>query len=53
VIDSLQADGIGFAVARQKTPMRARFDDAKLTNRIGKDRFYPTVREAVAAVSGA
>jgi hypothetical protein len=28
------------------------FDDTRLTDRVGKDRFYPTVRDAVAAVSG-
>lgn len=53
LIDALKADGIGFAVARLKTPIRVRFDDGKLTDRIGKDRFYPTVRDAVEAVSDA
>jgi hypothetical protein len=31
--------------------MQGLFDDAKLTERIGTERFYPTVREAVAAVT--
>ena len=53
VIDSLKADGVGFAVARLKTPMRDVFDGAELTDKVGKDRIYPTVREAVAAVSDA
>jgi hypothetical protein len=30
--------------------MRRSFDDAKLTSRIGKDRFYSKVRDAVAAM---
>ncbi len=51
-IDALKAEGIGFAVARLKDPMRRVFDDARLIDRIGKDRFYPTVRGAVDAVSG-
>ncbi len=51
-IDALKAEGIGFAVARLKDPMRRVFDDARLIDRIGKDRFYPTVRDAVDAVSG-
>ncbi len=51
LIDALKANGIGFAAARMKTPMRASFDDAGLTDRIGHDRFYATVRDAVAALS--
>ncbi|MET0830631.1 MAG: sulfate permease [Microbacterium sp.] len=46
IIQELQGDGIGFAVARLKTGMRAMFDDAQLSDQIG-DRFFPTVREAV------
>jgi sulfate permease, SulP family len=53
VIDGLKGDGIGFAVARMKTRMRQMFDDAGLADQIGKDRFYPTVRDAVTAVSDA
>lgn len=52
-IDALKAEGIGFVVARLKDPMRRVFDEARLTDRIGKDHFYATVRAAVAAVSGA
>jgi SulP family sulfate permease len=52
-IDDLKAGGTGFVVARLKDPMRRVFDDARLTDRIGKDRFYATVRDAVAAVSEA
>ena len=51
VIDKLKGDGVRFAVARLKTPMREVFDGAQLTDKVGKDRIYPTVREAVAAVS--
>ena len=52
-IDALKAGGTGFVVARLKDPMRRVFDDARLTDRIGKDRYYATVRDAVAAVSEA
>ena len=50
-IDALKGSGTGFVVARLKDPMRKVFDDARLTDRIGEDHFYPTVRDAVAAVS--
>jgi hypothetical protein len=52
-IDALKAEGTGFVVARLKDPMRKSFDDTRLTERIGKDHFYPTVRDAVAVVSRA
>lgn len=51
VVDSLEAGGIGFAVARLKGPMRSLFDDSRLTDRIGEDRMYPTVRAAVEALA--
>jgi MFS superfamily sulfate permease-like transporter len=46
-IDALKAEGTGFVVARLKDPMRRLFEDARLTDRIGKDPFYSTVRDAV------
>jgi sulfate permease, SulP family len=52
-IDALKAEGTGFVVARLKDPMRRLFDDAKLTDRIGKDHFYSTVRDAIGAASAA
>jgi high affinity sulfate transporter 1 len=52
VVMGLKADGIDFAVARLKTRMRESFDDAGLTDRIGEEHLYPTVRDAVAALSG-
>lgn len=46
-IDGLRAEGITFVVARLKGPMRALFDSAGLTGRIGEGNLYPTVRAAV------
>ena len=48
-IDSLRADDITFVVARLKGPMRASFASPGLTDSIGEEHFYPTVRAAVAA----
>jgi SulP family sulfate permease len=48
-IDGLRAEDITFVVARLKGPMRASFDSASLTKRIGEENIYPTVREAVDA----
>jgi MFS superfamily sulfate permease-like transporter len=53
LVDHLRADGITLVVARMKAPIRDRFDAASLTAKIGADRFYPTVRAAVAAVAEA
>jgi SulP family sulfate permease len=49
MIDGLRAQDITFVVARLKGPMRTSFGSAGLTQRIGEDNFYPTVREAVDA----
>ena len=36
-------------VARMKTPVRRRLEQAGIAERIGRDRFHPTVRAAVSA----
>lgn len=48
--DELDRQGIAFAVARLKAPVRAHFDDAGLTEAIGPERFHGTIRDAVAAI---
>jgi sulfate permease, SulP family len=52
-IDVLHAEGITFVVARLKGPMRSSFGSVGLTQRIGEDNVFPTVREAVDAFRGA
>jgi high affinity sulfate transporter 1 len=47
LVDELKEKDIGFAVARLKSAMAARLDAAKLTEQIGKERFYGTVSGAV------
>jgi MFS superfamily sulfate permease-like transporter len=53
LVDGLRAEHIGLAVARLKQPMRQRFDDDGLTDRVGAPHFHPTVRAAVAACEAA
>jgi hypothetical protein len=36
-------------VAHLKTPLETRFDESGLSEQIGRERFYPTVRAAVGA----
>ena len=50
--DELGRDGITLQVARMKTPVQERLDDAGTTARIGHDHFYATVRAAVDASAG-
>jgi SulP family sulfate permease len=45
--ETLRKEGVTFSVARAKSPLRKRLDEAGLTARIGEERFYPTVRAAV------
>lgn len=45
----LGGEGTSMAVARLKSPMRLRFDEAGLTAAIGPTRFHPTVHAAVGA----
>jgi sulfate permease, SulP family len=47
--DSLATSGIRLVVARLKSPVARRFDTAGLTSLIGKNNFYGSVRDAVAA----
>lgn len=53
-LDAIRADlareGVSFAVARLKAPVRERFDAAGLTEGIGADRFHGTIRDAVEAI---
>jgi hypothetical protein len=52
-IDGLRAEDITFVAARSKGPMRASFDSAGITEKIGEANLYPTVRAAVDAFPGA
>ena len=47
--DELARGGVTLRVARMKTPVQERLDDAGTTARIGRDHFHPTVRAAVSA----
>ena len=51
LVGELREEDVKVAVARIKAPLRQRLDDAGTTTTIGGDRFFATVREAVAAVS--
>jgi anti-anti-sigma regulatory factor len=48
-IADLRAEDITFVVARLKGPMRTSFGSTGLTQGIGEENFYPTVRAAVDA----
>jgi len=45
----LAGEGIALHVARMKTPVTEKLEDAGVAERIGHERFHPTVRAAVAA----
>jgi MFS superfamily sulfate permease-like transporter len=47
LVRECRREGVGFAVARLKRIAREGFDDSGLTDLIGRERFYWTVREAV------
>ena len=49
LLDEFHEQDIAMVVARMKTPTFDRLDEAGFVGRIGHDRFYPTVRAAVAA----
>jgi MFS superfamily sulfate permease-like transporter len=49
LVEELEKEGIGFAVARLKSAMAARLDAAKLTEQIGQEHFYGNVSAAVDA----
>lgn len=48
----LRDEDVGVAIARLKAPVRQRLEEAGTAGAIGEDRFFATVREAVAAVGG-
>ena len=45
----LARDGITLRMARMKSPVRKRLEDAGVARDIGPERFHPTVRAAVDA----
>jgi MFS superfamily sulfate permease-like transporter len=47
---TLRDQGVTLLVARLKTPVRLRFDEAFSSDQSGPAGFYPTVRDAVSAV---
>jgi MFS superfamily sulfate permease-like transporter len=49
LVDELDKEDIGFAVARLKSAMAERLEAVKLTEQIGNERFYGTVSGAVDA----
>ena len=49
--DGLARDGVTLRVARVKTPVGDRLEDAGIVARIGCEHFYPTVRAAVSAAA--
>jgi MFS superfamily sulfate permease-like transporter len=51
LVAELREEDVAVAVARIKAPLRQRLDAAGTTATVGGDRFFATVREAVAAVS--
>jgi sulfate permease, SulP family len=48
---ALRREDVDLVVARAKTPLMQRLDESGFVAELGGDRFYPTVREAVAACS--
>ena len=50
--NDLEREQINLVVARLRTRMQEQFEQAGLAETIGPDRFYPSVRAAVAACSG-
>jgi high affinity sulfate transporter 1 len=52
--EALRRSGVVLAVAKAKTPLMERLEEAGFTAELGEEHFYPTVRAAVAsAASGA
>src|SRR4051794_17239618 len=49
LVEDLRHEGIVLLVARLKTPVQERFDQSGLSDAIGREHFYATVRAAVAA----
>jgi SulP family sulfate permease len=51
LIDDLRDEGVELAVARLRTRMLDQFQLAGISEKIGREHFYPSVREAVSALS--
>jgi len=51
LVRDLRGEGITLVVARLHSPIDEEFEQAGLVEAIGKERFYPTVRAAVAGCS--
>ena len=51
LVSDLQAEDISVALARLRTRMEEELEQAGVADAVGRDRFYPTVRAAVEAVS--
>jgi MFS superfamily sulfate permease-like transporter len=49
--EGLARDGVTLRIARMKTPVHDRLADAGVADRIGRERFHPTVRVAVRAAA--
>jgi sulfate permease, SulP family len=47
--EDLARNGVTLRVARMKTPVQGELEEAGIAERIGRDRFHPTVRAAVSA----
>jgi sulfate permease, SulP family len=47
LVRTLRGKGVGFVVARLKSPVRDRFDATGLTELVGEGRFVPNVKAAV------
>lgn len=47
--DDFARDGVTLRVARMKTPVQDRLEDAGIAERIGRDHSHPTVRAAADA----
>jgi MFS superfamily sulfate permease-like transporter len=52
LVAHLRREHITLVIARMKSPTQARFDESGVSETVGPDRFYPTVRAAVAACAG-
>jgi anti-anti-sigma regulatory factor len=53
VRQKLAAEGIAMAISRARPPVRSILRRTGLEDRIGADRFYPTVRSGVHAIMAA
>lgn len=49
IVRDLRKEDVALSIARAKSPLKERLDEAGLTAEIGEQRFHPTVRSAVDA----